>query len=240
MAVKLIIVIAALDMPALAETEAESDADVVALFEQCDGDTAARLRFLEQALEEDRNYARYYFGGWLGFYTIGLGVTSWNAAHDEGERAIQVLSGIKALFGIGRMLYAPPNAKEGADASRAIAVNNEEQCRRRLEVAEQTLRYNTKQSQQKWGWKPHVFNLALHSAGAVVVAETWGARRAAWESAVIGMVVGETIIFSFPWHANEDLEEYERRFPPTGLPPGPKVSWGLAPTLGGASFFLRF
>jgi len=212
-----------------------------ALFQQCDGDTAARIRFLEGGLEENRSYAQWYYGGWLGFYTIGVGYSSYGAANNErGERAVHILSAIKAVGGIGRMLYWPPNAKNGADASRNLPVATAEQCRHRLQVAEDTLRLNYKQAQMRWDWKPHVINLAIHATGAAIVGEVWGARKDAWGSAAIGEVVGETIIWSFPWQADSALEEYERRFPATGLPPQPRVSWGVAPTIGGASAYVRF
>ncbi len=239
--IALLLALSALQLPQRCWAQAEQT-ETVELFEKCDGDTAARIRFLEQNLEDDRTYAKYYAGGWLGFYTIGVGDSSYEAAHNErGEQAVHILSAVKAVGGIGRMLFWPPNAKEGADASRALRADNAEQCRHRLEVAEGALRVNAEQAERRWDWKPHVINLALHALGAVIVGEVYtGARQEAWQSAAIGEVVGEASIWSFPWHATGALEEYERRFPASGLPPEPRVSWGLAPTVGGAGLYVRF
>jgi hypothetical protein len=227
----------------LSEASAQTrPGDGAAMFEQCGGDTAARIRFLEDNLGENRSYARWYYGGWLGFYTVGVGYSSWGAAHNErGEQAVHIVSAVKAVGGIGRMLYWPPNAKEGADPSRNLPASSPGQCRHRLEVAEQTLRLNAEQAEKRWDWKPHVFNAAIHAAGALIVGEIYnGARQEAWTSAAVGEVVGEAIIWSFPWQAADVLEEYERRFPKTGLPPEPRVGWGVAPTIGGASVYVRF
>lgn len=224
--------------PAAAQSE---ESDTVELFESCEGDTAARIRFIEHSLEENRDYARYYYGGWLSFYTIGVGFSSYRASTNErGERAVQILSAIKAVGGITRILIWPPNAKNGADASRAVPATSDGLCRQRLEVAEATLRENARQAGQRWDWKPHVINAAIHVTGAVVVGEVWGARRDAWGQAALGEAFGEAIIWSFPWQAADVLEEYERRFPASGLPPEPRVSWGIAPTIGGAGLYVRF
>jgi hypothetical protein len=85
-----------------------------------------------------------------------------------------------------------------------------------------------------------VYNAAIHAATAIIVGEVWGARKDAWGQAAVGTVVGEGIIWSYPWQATEVAEEYERRFPATGLPPQPRVSWGVAPTVGGAGLYFRF
>lgn len=227
-------------LPCRASEAAGDDQQLVSLFESCDGDTAARIRFIEDSLEANRDYARYYRNGWLSFYTIGVGFSSYQAATDNGERAVQTLSAIKAVGGIARILIWPPNAKEGADASRTLPSTNAAECSQRLEVAEETLRLNARQAGQRWDWKPHVINAAIHVTGAIIVAETWGARRAAWQQAALGELFGEVIIWSFPWQATSVLEEYERRFPATGLPPEPRVSWGVVPSVGGAAFSLRF
>lgn len=227
--------------PCRASEAAGDDQQLVSLFESCDGDTAARIRFIEDSLGVNRGYARYYRNGWLGFYTIGVGFSSYRASTNErGERAVQILSAIKAVGGVARILIRPPNAKEGEDASRALPSTNPAECRRRLEVAEETLQLNARQAGQRWDWKPHVINAAIHVTGAVIVAETWGARRDAWGQAVLGELFGEAIIWSFPWQAADVLEEYERRFPASGLPPEPRVGWGLAPTVGGGAFVVRF
>jgi hypothetical protein len=121
-----------------------------------------------------------------------------------------------------------------------MPAGNEEECRARLAQAEADLRRNAHEGERRWGWKSHVFNAALQAGGAAIVSETWGARRDAWSQAALGLAFGEAIIWSFPWQATDALEDYERRFPASGLPPEPQVSWGLAPNLGGGSFFVRF
>ena len=211
-------------------------------YSACRSDDAARLNFLVDRLDSRRRYARNYFGGWIGFYTVGAGVSTYDAIRkqDNGKQAVHALSAAKAVFGIARFLYAPPNAKYGADGIAVEPLTSAERCAAEVETAEAELRKNAHEAGRRWRWKSHVFNLALHVTGAVIVGEGWDARKEAWTSAAIGEAVGEAVIWSFPWHAEGDLEEYEQRFPRSGVSAAPSVAWSIMPTPNGAAVELRF
>jgi hypothetical protein len=208
----------------------------------CAGDDAARLGFLIESLEGRQRYARNYTRGWLSFYTVGVGVSTYQAAteDDRGERAVDSLSAAKALFGIGRMVYGPPNAKYGADGIADTAPASAEACAADVAEAEERLRKNAHQAGRRYRWKSHLFNLGLHVVGAVAVGEGFDARKQAWVSAAIGTGVGEMVIWTFPWKQEADLAEYEERFPRSSVAASPRIAWAVVPTARGASFELRF
>ena len=208
----------------------------------CRSDDAARLGFLTERLDARRRYATYYYRGWISFYTVGAGVSTYDAVkkQDNGKQAVHALSAAMAVFGIARFLYAPPGAKDGADGIAVAPIANAEACAAEVGLAEERLRENAHEATRRWRWKSHLFNLALHVTGAVVVGEGWDAREEAWTSAAIGEAVGEAVIWSFPWHADGDLAEYEQRFPRSGVSAAPPLAWSILPTSSGAAIELRF
>jgi hypothetical protein len=201
-----------------------------ASFEACDADTAARLSFLEQRLDERRTYADRWWKIWTGGYALGTVVQSVRAGieDDDGEQADLVVGAAKALFGTTRLLLWPPNARVGADPMRAVTPDSDAACRERLAVGERLLRRNADESASRWSWKRHLANIAINVAGGVIVAEGFDESRG-WTSAGIGVAVGETMTLTHPWTGEDDLEAYERRFasvPPATAPELRLGSWG--------------
>jgi hypothetical protein len=196
----------------------------------CDADTAARLTFLEQRLDERRTYADRWWKVWTGGYALGTVVQSVRAGieDDEGKQADFVVGAVKALFGTTRLLLFPPTARDSADAMRSIPLDSAAACRDRLAEGERLLRRNAEESASRWSWKRHLANVAINVAGGVIVAEGFDESRG-WTSAGIGIAVGETMTFTHPWTGEDDLEEYERRFAsvPTATSPEVRIgSWG--------------
>jgi hypothetical protein len=66
---------------------------------------------------------------------------------------------------------------------------------------------------ERRSWLPHLGNLALNLAGALVVAEGFD-EGSGWGSGALGFVVGEIRIWTYPWQAESTLEEYRERFAP--------------------------
>jgi hypothetical protein len=78
--------------------------------------------------------------------------------------------------------------------------------------AERLLRRNAHEAHTARTALPHVLNLALDVIGGILV---WGVSDApgtAWQSAGIGVAVGELAIWSQPTRAKKDLRAYDRQF----------------------------
>ena len=207
--------------------------------DRCAADDAERVRFIEDRLESRRTYADYWWKGWMGAYGLGTVIEAVQASthDDEGRKADYAISAGKALFGTVRIALTPPTARVGADPMRAVEPVDAATCRQRVEVGEELLRKNAKESEARWDWKRHAANVAINVAGGIIVSQAFDEDRG-WTSAGVGIAVGELMTFSHPWRGDDDLTEYEQKF--GGLPPAQRVSFSIAPWQQGARFLVRF
>ena len=220
---------------------AEARADEASLG-RCSGGTAERLTFIEQRLEERQPYAKYWWMGWTGFYSLGMVIQSAQAPFegDDSRQADLVVSAVKASIGVTRLLVWPPASRLGADPMRDVDPVDESACRERLRIGEELMRKNARDSESRWDWKRHAANVALNVGGALIVAEAYDDPWRGWRSAGVGIAVGEVFTFSHPWKADDDLAEYESKFGTSAELAPRKISWGVAPTLGGVSLGMQF
>lgn len=181
---------------------------------RCEAHVASRLRFLEPRLDSHARYARRWWWAWNGVFGGGIvfGAASAASADGRGERANQGVDAVKSVIGLAQNVLAPPVAREGVEALRALDPSRPGACAERLARAEDLLARAAQDARGRRGWRPHLANLALNLAGAVIVAEGFD-EGTGWSSGLIGLVVGEIEIWSRPWQAEATLEEYERRFP---------------------------
>jgi hypothetical protein len=181
---------------------------------RCDPAIAARLRFLEPRLADHARYARRWWMAWNGVYAGGIVFSGTMAGIEDGrgERADGVVSVAKSAIGLSENLLAPPTAKTGVEPLRAIATASPRGCERRLALAEELLRRHVADARkQRHSLGPHLENLALNLAGALIVAEGYD-EGSGWSSGALGLVVGEIHIWTYPAQAEDTLKEYERRF----------------------------
>jgi hypothetical protein len=214
-----------------------------AALDRCDGGTRDRLRFIEGHLDGKRTYAQRWWMGWTTVYTAGIAFEGASAgfADDRGDRAAHIVSAVKAGIGLADNLLRPPPARLGTRELRELSTSTPTDCARRLARAEEILRENAAAARERrFSWKAHAGNVALNLAGALVISEGFGDETKAWQSGALGFVVGEGRIWSYPWHASGALEEYERRFPASGLPPTPETTWRLETWGGGARFVVNY
>lgn len=205
-----------------------------------DAQVKERLAFLEQRLEERRDYAWYWNKGWTTFYGLGIIIQSARASVEEhnGRQADYVVSAVKALGGTINLYLRPIGAQEGADRVRELPSATLDDRRRQLAVAEEQLRLNAKESDARYDWVRHLLNFGVNAAGAVIVWQGWDDTTRAWRSFGVGSVVGEAMILSAPWEPADDWEEYQKRYD-TGNDE-PEVRWRILPTVGGAALHVEF
>jgi len=208
---------------------------------RCDASTSERLRFIEERLAQRQPYATWWWRTWTSAYGAGTVVQSVRAGledESDAKRADLTVGAVKALIGTTRLLIDRPSARLGPEPMQAVEPTDESSCRERLAIGEDLLRKNAKQSGSRWDWKRHAGNVALNVAGAAIVAYGFDDATRGWRSAGYGIAVGETMIFSYPWKADDDLAEYEQRF--EGASPPLTSSLGIAPWRGGARLVFTF
>jgi hypothetical protein len=209
----------------------------------CSEGTRARLAWLVDRLESRERYADIWWKGWTGFYALGVVFQSTRAAlEDDGShQADQIVGAVKALIGTARLIWVRPSARLGADPLIVAAPPDEAACQARVAQGEELLRKAADESQQRWDWKPHVFNVALNLAGALIATQAFdddNGYKKGWTSMGVGIAVGEAMIFSHPWKGKSDLEEYQAAF--SASPSTPQTSWSIQPYHAGLRLNVRF
>jgi hypothetical protein len=181
---------------------------------RCEPELAARLRFLEPELASNAQYARRWWWAWNGVYAGGIVYGSARAAtrNGRGDRANEGVNAVKSAIGLSRNLIWPAPALEGAEDLRSIDPSLPGACAERLARAEERLKRAAEDSrEERRTWLPHLANLALNLAGALVVAEGFD-EGTGYSSGVLGILMGELHIWTHPWQAESTLEEYRERF----------------------------
>jgi hypothetical protein len=181
----------------------------------CEGSVAARLQYLEPRLAAHASYAERWWWLWNGVHAAGIvyGGAMAGVEDDGGERALQAVDATKSAIGLADGIVNQPVLRKGMDEVTAIEVASMTGCVTRLRAAEQLLYAAAEDAdERRRGWLAHAGNLALNLIGAVVVAEGFD-ESSGWGAGALGLVVGEIEIWSYPWHAEHTVREYERLFP---------------------------
>jgi hypothetical protein len=181
----------------------------------CEGSVGARLQYLEPRLAAHASYADRWWWLWNGVHATGLvyGGVMAGVEDDGGERALAAVDATKSAIGLADGVLDPPVLRKGIDPITDIETATAEGCVARLRAAEELLYAAADDAHaERRGWIAHAGNLALNLIGAVVVAEGFD-EPSGWGAGALGFVVGEVELWSFPWHAEHTVREYERRFP---------------------------
>jgi hypothetical protein len=228
------------DEPAVGSAAPDAEPTAAAA---ADLDVQERLRFIEKRLDGQVAGAEAWTWSWVTFNLAGGIVQSYRAAgnDNEAERTDQIVAAAKAAIGIASRLSRPLHARRGAAELRGLPAATPDERARKLAHAERLLARNARESDVRYRWLPHVLNVALNVAGAAIVWAVHDAPGVAWQSAAIGMAVGEVSIWTQPYRPAIDRRAYERRF--SGRPSLariPEPSPGLRIGLAGNGLEIRF
>lgn len=205
----------------------------------CDAQTAARIDFLESRLDAGRTRAAWWYYGWLSFFAVGVGVQGTRAAVTGGHDADLLSGAIKAAIGVTELALRPLPGRRGAAESRAIPEDSQQNCTLRLDIAERTLERAAEQGHTRTSWLQHLSSLAINLTASVLVDTVWDDERRAWESFAISEAVSEVHLWTHPWRAIGDLEDYRTRF--DGAPTAAlQWQWRVAAAPGGLALQWKF
>jgi hypothetical protein len=177
-------------------------------------EVAERLRFIERHLDAQVAGAEAWTGGWATFNVAAGGFEIYRAAgtRDRAARTDDIVGVAKATIGITGRLARPLHSRRGAAELRGVPDATPSERERKLALAERLLYRNAREADLCRQWLPHVINVALNVAGAIVVWAVSDAPGVAWQSAGIGIAVGEVVIWTQPMKAKRDARDYQRRF----------------------------
>jgi hypothetical protein len=203
-----------------------------------DADLDARLRFLEQRLDDGETWAKYWQWGWTGLFS---GSVLWGtgraiAADQAKNRVDHIVTAVEGAIGTAYQLLLRHPGRNGAASLRAIAGDSRDARLARLSEGESLLQAVASRAEERSDWKLHAGNVALNLAGAAFIFG-FGHETDAWESLGIGIAVGEMSIWSAPKRGIRDLNDYEVRF---GMKTAKRFNWSIVPTMGGAALQVTF
>jgi hypothetical protein len=203
-----------------------------------DSELDARLRFLEEHLDDGETWAKNWQWGWTGGYSVGIvyGTARAIASDHQKNRINFIVTAAKAVIGTSRLLFWRHPGRNGADSMRAVEGDSREARLARLEEGEVLLQAVAKRAEQRTDWRAHAGNIGLNLAGAGFIFG-FGHTSDAWESLGVGILVGELNIWTAPKRGIQDLSDYQTRF---GMKTASRFHWTIVPTMGGAAVMVTF
>ena len=199
----------------------------------------ARLDFLKQRLDDGRFSAQAWQYGWTGVFGVGMAAGAAQAAlaDDADERVYQIVGAVKSAGALAQMLTDPLPARLGADPLRAVPDATPAGRLQRLALGERQLVGNAARAESRYSWRRHLEGVTTNVIGGTVI-YALGDSSDALVSTLSGILVGELQIWTQPWRAIGDLDDYRAAFPSTMASRG--IEWQLRPTLRGAEVAFRF
>jgi hypothetical protein len=188
-----------------------------------------RLAFIENALYSGQSRAKTWWYGWLAGYSAGavvmgtLAAVHWDdtksdpqtgqVVQDRGFAEDMLVGGATFALGVGGLLIDPFDPAYGPNELRAMPESTVEECRLKLERAEELLRECARREKDGRGWLTHLLNLGVNAAAGLV---TVLAFDRSWSDGLITFATGEAVsllnIYTQPRRAARDLENYEIKY----------------------------
>lgn len=187
-----------------------------------DIEVQARLTFIRQRLERTQPHAQYWTWGWLSFYTLGLGIQTTRASLATGRsaKADLTLSSIKAGIGIVGLALRLPRSRHGADDIPEADPQDPAGNRAALVLAENALRKDLRKAKSRRNWIAHSTSIAMGLLHTIIIGFGYDDWNRAIRNGLVSIAFGEAVIWSTPWEAEGDWEEYQATFgPPVTSPP---------------------
>ncbi|MGB7296573.1 MAG: hypothetical protein WBC70_13385 [Candidatus Aminicenantales bacterium] len=231
------------------ETQALSDEEV-----------KERLIFIENALNSAQPRAKTWWYGWIAGYSAGavvmgsLAAVHWKDVKRDPQTGQQVpdrgfaedmlVGSATFALGVGGLLIDPFTPAHGPNKLRALPESTPEECRLKLQKAEELLRECARRERDGRGWLIHLLNLGANAAAGLV---TVLAFDRPWSDGLLTFATGEAVsllnIYTQPCRAVRDLENYEIRYLRKQgayfrMPEERRFYFGLNP--GGFSLGMRF
>jgi hypothetical protein len=188
-----------------------------------------RLGFIENALYSGQPRAKTWWYGWLAGYSAGavvmgtLAAVHWKDVKrdpqtgqdvlDRGFAEDMLVASATFALGVGGLLIDPFVPAYCPNRLRGMPEGTSEECRLKLQRAEELLRECARREREGRGWLTHLLNLGANAAAGLV---TVLAFDRPWSDGLLTFATGEAIsllnIYTQPRRAVRELDNYEVRY----------------------------
>ena len=178
-----------------------------------DEEIDARLRFLDSRLQELKKPSSSWQYGWTSFYAVS-GVAQFYKAIDENDSDDEVkyfVGAAKSAGALAMQLLKPLPVVAGMNAYEKMPSDAREQKLARLEKAESLLRHQAIRADSRYTLKPHILSVGVNLIGAAVIAAV-GDSDDAFESAALGIAIGQANIWTQPSASKKYWDSYDQKF----------------------------
>jgi len=208
---------------------------------QCDGDTEARLEFIESNLEANKPREKLWWGSWMAVFSIGAayGIVGGVLESNNEHAAASYVTAAKSTLGIIQLSVRDHAGRHGAAPIRAVPKTSAASCAERLRVAEQTLEQAGKMSSMRWSWKTHLTSLVLNLGAGIAIAEGADEPERGWQDFAVSEISSELHIWTHPTRNADVWAEYRQKYSGTPAATAPR-SFNLVAHRGGLGFVYKF
>ena len=217
----------------MSDTEAEIDP----LPGMPESEMDERERFLDAAIQHNAHLTQAWHGVVTGGYALGFVVEAARAvsAKHPSPRFDLSYGAAKAAFGVAGRMARPVRAVFGPSPKELYPGDSHAARAQRLVAAEEMLRIDAKQNDNRYKWYSHTINLVLNLAGGLVTGLYYHDWARGASSIAVGVAVGEASIWTQPWQAKRAYKKDKQRYGLSGSssgasslssPPAPKVGHG--------------
>ena len=183
-----------------------------------DNEVSQRIEFVQLHLEKGSQHAKYWYYGWLGFFSLGnitqLGV--YTTTEDNKDKFDAGVGLIKTTLGVFSMLTNPIVAHTAAEKLSSLPERTLEERKVKLLKAEMLLHSTARREKQETSLFSHVFIAVLNILGGLAIANDTGDHRETPKqdgaiNASMGILTGELKTITAPTQAIDDWNEYTQK-----------------------------
>jgi hypothetical protein len=206
-----------------------------------DTEVDRRIDFLQQRLDEGRLGGQVWQYGWTGIYAVSTAASAVMAigSDDQDGKVAGSVGAVKSGLALGDLLLNPLPARLGAEPMQAVPDGTRRGRLERLAVGERFLTTNAALAETRYDWRRHLTGVATNLIGGGIIL-AFGDSTDALVSTVTGIAVGEAQIWTQPWRAPKDLQDYRAAFPGAPASASTGLDWELRPTVNGVQLAFHF
>lgn len=178
-------------------------------------DSAARVAWIQKALDDQAGASRLWQYGWTGVYGAATVVEGAKAANKDGadeedERFDSTVNAVTSLLGFGSMLFDPLTLHGDAKRLAAMPQDTDEEIKAKLAMAELSLRKAAEREERGRSLETHLIAGAVNLAAGLVVTLDGGREGDGLAIFATGMLLSEAQIFTTPQRAIATWDAYRK------------------------------
>lgn len=180
-----------------------------------ESDAAARIAWIQEAMDEGSGVSKLWQYGWTGFYGVDTIVEAAIASGKDGEdeedeRFDSTVNATLSFLGVAGMLIDPMTLHSDAKRLAVMPETSDEEIAAKLTAAELYLRRGAEREERGRSFKTHLTYGSVNLAAGLVVTLDGGRHQDGLVIFAVATLVSEIQIFTTPQRAIASWEAYQQ------------------------------